>query len=58
MLEFAERHGIATIYEGSNYDDLSQYRPGMKRVVVNWGSAVLCWSMDLPKKKFANGRRS
>ena len=32
MLEFAERHGIATIYEGSNYDDLSQYRPGMKAV--------------------------
>lgn len=32
MLKFAERHGIATIYEGSNYDDLSQYRPGMKAV--------------------------
>lgn len=29
---FAENHGVKTIYEGSNYDDLSQYRPGMKAV--------------------------
>lgn len=29
---FAENHGVRTIYEGSNYDDLSQYRPGMKVV--------------------------
>lgn len=29
---FAENHGVRTIYEGSNYDDLSQYRPGMKAV--------------------------
>lgn len=29
---FAEDHGISMIYEGSNYDDLSQYRPGMKAV--------------------------
>jgi len=29
---FAENRGVRTIYEGSNYDDLSQYRPGMKAV--------------------------
>lgn len=29
---FAEDHGISMIYEGSNYDDLSQYRPGMRAV--------------------------
>lgn len=32
LREFASDHGIERIYEGANYDDLSQYRPGMRAV--------------------------
>lgn len=32
LQKFASDHGITTIYEGTNHDDLSQYRPGLKAV--------------------------
>lgn len=32
LQQFAAEHGISSIYEGTNYDDLSQYRPGLKAV--------------------------
>ncbi|MBS6195009.1 MAG: ATP-dependent sacrificial sulfur transferase LarE [Clostridiales bacterium] len=32
LQKFASDHGITTIYEGTNQDDLSQYRPGLKAV--------------------------
>ncbi|NCB91032.1 MAG: ATP-dependent sacrificial sulfur transferase LarE [Clostridia bacterium] len=32
LIDFAGKHGAAIIYEGTNYDDLSQYRPGLDAV--------------------------
>lgn len=32
LLEFAADRGIDMVYEGTNYDDLSQYRPGLQAV--------------------------
>jgi len=33
MLKIAEKHKITNIVEGSNYDDLSDYRPGRKAIL-------------------------
>ena len=32
LLDFAQKKGVPSIIEGTNYDDLSQYRPGLKAV--------------------------
>lgn len=32
LLDFAGAHHAPVVYEGTNYDDLSQYRPGLKAV--------------------------
>lgn len=32
LIAFAANHGVDTIIEGTNYDDLSQYRPGIQAV--------------------------
>lgn len=32
LLSFAEKKGIRRVIEGTNYDDLSQYRPGIRAV--------------------------
>lgn len=32
LLSFAQKHHASVIYEGTNYDDLSQYRPGLQAV--------------------------
>lgn len=32
LIAFAADHGVDTIIEGTNYDDLSQYRPGIQAV--------------------------
>jgi uncharacterized protein len=32
LLEYARKMGVSTILEGTNYDDLSQYRPGLQAI--------------------------
>ena len=32
LLDFAEKHGASVVLEGTNQDDLSQYRPGIQAV--------------------------
>lgn len=58
LTDFAGKHGIETIYEGTNHDDLSQYRPGLKAVqelgiqspLMKYGitkSEIRAWAKEL-----------
>ena len=58
LSDFAKGKGITTIIEGTNHDDLSQYRPGIRAVkelgvfspLAEWGlgkEAIRAWAKEL-----------
>lgn len=49
----AEKNEIAYVAEGSNMDDLGDYRPGLQ-AVAELGVKVHCARQDLQKRRFVN----